>query len=92
MLRIVAHRDEYIHLMKEGQRNNFQILKDLPLNLKIHVHDKNQPLNLRFNYDNASIARSVKLFCSFSCREPDEDNFDLTRVITERNQVVQVFD
>ena len=41
MGRVVAYRDEYIHLLKDGLNSDFEILKDLPLNLKIDIFEKN---------------------------------------------------
>lgn len=92
MIRIVAYRDEYIHVLRDGIRSDFEILKNLPTNLKMHVFEKSQPLQLKIHYENASIARSVRFYCSFSCKEPDEDNYDVKRVITESNTTVQVLD
>ena len=86
MGRVLTNQDEKIKELEVTIPNEYTLIKDIPLNLRIRVEQKLSPLKLYFNYP----IKSLNVFLSFDCKEPSENEYKLkyfnpSRVIIEAN-------
>ena len=69
--RVLTNQDEKIKELEVTIPNDFNLIKDIPINLRIRVENKLSPLKLHFTY----AIKSLNVYLSFECKEPSDSEF-----------------
>ena len=70
--KLVASRDDVIKQLQDDSPEEFDMFKDITLNLKLRVYDKQGPLALTFYYPPNFHSKSVMLYISHTNKEPNK--------------------
>lgn len=68
--RLVASREEIIKQIPDDRPIQFELFKNIQLNLKLRIFEKPGPLTVSFSYLTPGTSRSVMLYWSHTTKEP----------------------
>ena len=89
-LRLVASCDEYIQEVADGRKREFPMHYGIDLNLKVRVTERSAPLHMTFSYTGASAAKSIRLYYSFTAKEPGEERHAFAATLRDCSTLVRV--
>lgn len=72
--KLVASRDEIIKQLHDDKPQEFDLYKNISLNLKLRLYEKPGPLTISFSYLSPAMTKSVMLYTSHTTKEPSQSS------------------
>lgn len=88
--KLVACRDDIIKEIHDDKPAEFDIFKNISLNLKLRLYEKPGPLTLTFTYRSSAMAKSVMLYVSHTTKEPTQHSNMASHILSRSPMKIKV--